>query len=167
MTCFKIEQQLDPVISLVNLTTDDYLIIGSAAESMIGFVSCFNDIDIIVSPKIFKKLIDLDYVVTNINKPIANRSITIGNVDIIEHLGDWTDSKNKQMISKYPVLKYHKMIEIRIAMGRDKDRLRAWELIHFGRENNIIGNVYIKMVSDQLLRHHKKVCSTMTCMELI
>lgn len=164
MTCFKFEQELNPVISLVSLKPEDYLIIGGAAESMIGFVSCFNDIDIIVSPETFKKLIDLEYVVTNINKPIANRSITIGNVDIIEHLGDWIDENNKQMIGKYPVLKFHKMIEIRIAMGRDKDRLRAWELIHFGRENNLVGNVYIKIVSDLLLTVHKKVCSKMTCM---
>lgn len=122
---------LDPVLELLGIKKEEYLIIGSAAEYIGGYVEKFGDVDIYVSPETFKRLMGEYFEVTvkTLDCGGSLRVIRVGMVDVIEHEGDWLNC-DKDPRSKYPIPNRYGLIENRIQMGRVKDQVKAWQLIH-------------------------------------
>lgn len=128
LTEFK--ETLIPVLSLTNLTNKDYLVVGSAAEFLAGIGISFGDIDLLVSKEIFKRLKDDEFV--EIDREIDGKkfsTIRIGMVDIIEDNDNWL-IHNPQYHHDFPTLNTVMLVEHRLWIGRKKDQLKAWQLIH-------------------------------------
>lgn len=122
--------ELNVTLEVLGLTSDEFLIVGSAAESLVGINKPFTDIDVVVSAETFKRLVSNQFEVTTRGSDSNRvRLIAIGHVKVIEANTDrWLDM-SKHTGYELPILNTHEMIEWRIWMGRTKDLLRAWELV--------------------------------------
>lgn len=129
-TLNQLKNTLIPILEMTNLTADDFLIVGSAAEYIAGLGVVFGDVDIYVSPETFKRLTDDNFEYkTKHETNVPTRVIRIGMVDIVEHKGEWLN-KPRSLNSELPILDNQHLIKWRIWMGRDKDQLKAWQVIH-------------------------------------
>lgn len=126
----QLNETLLPSLELTGIKNDEYLIVGSAGEFIGGYVDKFGDVDILVGPETFQRLIDNNFVCVygdELETPV--RIVRIGHLDIIEHHGDWLKAE-KDKTYNLPILKCYDLVEWRIQMGRPKDQLKAWQLIH-------------------------------------
>lgn len=122
--------ELNATLEVLGLDHKEFLIVGTAAECLVGLVKPFTDIDVVVSDEVFKRLMgDHFEVSTHGSDSNMVRLIRIGHVKVIEANTDMWLSKFKHMGSGFPTLNTYEMIEWRIWMGRTKDLLRAWELV--------------------------------------
>lgn len=129
-TLGQLNKTLLPALELTGIRKGEYLIVGSAGEFIGGYVNKFGDVDILVNPETFQRLVDNNFVWYNADEMNTTvRIIRIGLLDIIEHHGDWLKAEKNSTYS-LPVLKYYDLVEWRIQMGRPKDQLKAWQLIH-------------------------------------
>ena len=129
-TLDQLTETLLPALELAGIVEGEYLIIGSAAEFIGGYVDKFGDVDILVSKETFQRLIDdnFEWYYSETVDPKV-KIIRIGFLDIISHEGDWLE-KEKDSTHAYPILSPNNLIEWRLFAGRPKDQLRAWQLIH-------------------------------------
>lgn len=122
---------LPAVLDLASIGDHEYLIVSGAAEYLAGLGNRFGDVDIIIGPHTFNRLLKdmFQFEMKDFaGKPC--RVIRVGLVDIIEceELSWFLAPRNKNIT--YPILDNEHLIKWRIAIGRDKDQLRAWQMIH-------------------------------------
>lgn len=129
-TLEQLEKLLPPVLQMTGIKEDEYLIVSGAAEFLAGLGTRFGDVDILISPKTFKRLRGemFQYAIRDFaGKP--TRVIRVGYVDLIEHTGDWFNVPRNPNV-QYPIMDDEHLVKWRIEIGRHKDQLRAWQLIH-------------------------------------
>ena len=130
-TLKEINTVLQAVLDMTEIARDEYLIVSSAAEYIAGLATRFGDIDIVVTKKTFTRLQKNMFQSTT--KDFAGqktRVIRIGMVDIIElEEEEWLKAPRNQH-AIYPILSDVYLIKWRIRIGREKDQLRAWQMIH-------------------------------------
>ena len=130
-TLKEINTVLQSVLDMTEIARDEYLIVSSAAEYIAGLGTRFGDIDIVVTKKTFTRLQKNMFHWTT--KDFAGqkiRVIRIGMVDIIELEDEkWLKAPRNQH-AIYPILSDVYLIKWRIHIGREKDQLRAWQMIH-------------------------------------
>lgn len=130
-TLKEINTALQAVLDMAEITRDEYLIVGSAAEFIADLATRFGDIDIVVTKKTFTRLQKNMFQWTANNfAGQKSRVIRIGLVDIIElEEEEWLKAPRNQHVI-YPILNDVYLIKWRISIGREKDQLRAWRMIH-------------------------------------
>lgn len=157
--------ELTATLEVLGLNHKEFLIVGTAAECLMGLVKPFADIDVVVSNEVFKRLMGNQFEVTTRGSD-SNRArlIAIGHVKVIEANTDMWLNKLKHMGSGFPTLNTYEMIDWRIWMGREKDLLRAWELVYKAESNlpcrdNIDHLNYISYVEPnlKLLKSYKDI----------
>ena len=132
-TLGQLNKTLLPALELTGIRKGEYLIVGSAGEFIGGYVNKFGDVDILVNPETFQRLVDNNFVWYSADEMNTTvRIIRIGLLDIIEHHGDWLKAEKDSTYS-LPVLKYYDLVEWRIQMGRPKDQLKAWQFVDLGK----------------------------------
>ena len=134
----KITNSLEPVLKLTGLDRNEYILVGNAAEALVGVVKPFTDVDVLVNTVVFKSLLDEHYEVSVEERGCTctkMRMIRFGNVKIIEARDDQWITKTGDQSNDFPILQLQDMIEWRIWMGRTKDLLRAWELVYLLEES--------------------------------
>lgn len=127
-TIEQLSKTLLPALEMTGIKQNEYLIVGSAGEFIAGFAKKFGDVDILVNPETFQRLVDNSFVWYHGDElETTVRIIRIGLLDIIEHHGEWLD-KARSDAHNHPILTWNGMVDWRIYMGRPKDQLRAWQL---------------------------------------
>lgn len=134
----EINTTLPAVLDLTSLGDHEYLVVSGAAEFLAGLGTRFGDIDIIVDPNTFKRLCGnmFQYEIKDFAGKEC-RIIRIGLVDIIECKDlDWFLAPRNKGVC-FPILDDEHLIKWRIAIGRDKDQVRAWQMIHKFTPNSL------------------------------
>jgi len=129
-TIKQLEEALLPVLEMTQIKPDDYLIVSGAAEFLAGLSTRFGDVDVIINNETFRRLKREMYCYST--RDFAGkqcRVIRIGHVDLIEHTGDWFNVPRNSFI-QYPIMDDEHLVKWRIEIGRPKDQLRAWQMIH-------------------------------------
>lgn len=121
-----IDKILPAVLEMTDIQFGEYVIVGSAAEFIAGFSKKFRDIDVWVSPEVFKKAMDKGF---EYETKWGTRVINVGCVEIVETDGTILSKPFRKGYS-HPILNDIDMIEWRMELGRPKDKVRAWEMAH-------------------------------------
>lgn len=172
----RINEQVPPVLKLLELEEHEYMLVGSAAEALAGVVRLFADIDIVVRPETFQRLLKDGFlsntsIVTRGCECNRIRTIKVGNCKIIEANTlmwfDKLDIDNPIADVELNKLSITDMIEWRIWMGRTKDLLRAWELVYLF-ENSIPTNlldmeIYVKPILELCKQYRIRLSQVLSC----